>query len=86
MSDIWDDPMVKAALEDGRPAEDIAVLSCPKCGRHGYYNQGSHFTCRFCEATWFVCSEGEDAPTDGAFIRLDGFTSLADVTDNIGGP
>lgn len=79
VNDIWKDPNVKAALKDGRPAEDIAVLSCPRCGRWGYYNQGSHFWCRFCKQGWHCCTEGEEPPCDRQYLYLDGFTSLADT-------
>lgn len=79
INDIWKDTNVKAALKDGRPAEDIAVLSCPKCDRWGYYNQGSYFWCRFCKQGWFCCTEGEEPPTDRQYLHLDGFTTLADT-------
>lgn len=80
MSDIWKDPMVKVALKDGRSADDIAVLDCPKCGTTGYYNQGSHFSCRKCRRVFYCCSEDEVAPVDGrAFVRLDDFRTLADT-------
>lgn len=78
INDIWKDPNVKAALKEGRPAEDIAVLSCPKCGRFGYYNQGSSFWCRFCEQSFYCCAEDEEPP-DRPHVYLDGFTSLADT-------
>lgn len=77
--DIWKDPNVKAALKDGRPAEDIAVLSCPKCGRWGYYNQGSHFYCRHCKQGWYCCSGEEEPPPFRQYLYLEGSTSLADT-------
>lgn len=79
INDIWKDSNVKAALKDGRPAEDIAVLSCPKCGRWGYYNQGSHFWCRFCKQGWYCCTEGEEPPPDRQYIYLDEHRTLADT-------
>lgn len=79
INDIWKDSNVKAALKDGRSADDIAVLSCPKCGRWGYYNQGSHFWCRFCKQDWYCCSENEPPPADRQWLRLDEFTTLADT-------
>lgn len=60
VNDIWKDPMVKEALKDGRTPDDIRVMNCPKCGRYGYWNEGSHFSCRFCRKTWFVRSEMAD--------------------------
>ncbi len=56
INDIWKDPNVKEALKDGRGADDIWVIYCPKCGRAGYYNQGSTFYCRFCNRGW-RCSD-----------------------------
>jgi hypothetical protein len=79
MADIWKDPDVRAALKEGRSAEDIAVLACPKCGKFGYYNQGSHFYCRACKQGWYCCSEGEEPPADRQYLVLDGFLSLADT-------
>lgn len=57
VNDIWKDPEVKCALKDGRTADDIRVLSCPKCSRWGYYNEGSSFYCRFCKCSWRISSE-----------------------------
>ena|SRR5205809_3624870 len=78
-TDIWKDPRVKAALKSGRPADDSVVLSCPKCGLWGYYDQGSHFTCLHCDENWYCCSEDEAPPTDRQYLWLDGFTTLADT-------
>ena len=78
-NDIWKDPNVKAALKDGRSAEDILVLSCPKCNRWGYYNQGSSFSCRFCKESWYVCSEDEQPAPGIAFMRADDLMTLADT-------
>lgn len=86
MSDIWKDANVKAALKEGRPAEDIAVLRCPKCDEWNFYNQGSYFWCRHCEQEWYCCSEGEEPPDDRQYLFLDGFTTLADtVTETTDG-
>jgi len=54
--DIWKDPAVREALKE-RPAFDIACLRCPKCHELGYYNEGSSFTCRFCDETIRVDEE-----------------------------
>ena len=62
--DIWKDPYVREALKDGRAASDIAVMSCPTCGQYGYYNEGSSFSCRFCDLTFYVTEESD-------VIRLD---------------
>ncbi len=77
----WTDPRVKLALESGRPPTDIALLSCPKCGIFGYYNQGSHFCCRFCKEGFYVRSEDEqDAGTQPA-ILADEAIMLSDFDD-----
>jgi rubrerythrin len=80
MSDIWNDPNVNDALKEGRPSSDIAVLRCPQCGTLGYYNEGSHFSCRRC-GTGFEClSEDEEPPLDGSpYIYLDGVMQLEDL-------
>ncbi len=80
--DIWQDPNIKTALKDGRSADDIAVLSCPKCGRKGYYNQGSHFYCRFCRIGYFaVSSECDKLPTAGGpYVYVEDVITLADTT------
>lgn len=66
--DIWKDPAVKLALKEGRRANDIAVLDCPKCGMWGYYNQGSSFSCRFCDQTWRITEDME--PVTLARLRV----------------
>lgn len=81
-NDIWKSREVKEALKEGRPPSDIAVLTCPRCGRWGYYNQGSHFYCRFCQRGWYCCSEGEDSPDDRPYLYLDGFTTLEDTVQS----
>jgi len=80
VNDIWKDPRVKEALKS-RGAEDIAVLACPRCGELGYYNQGSHFTCRFCKQTWSCCTEDEEPPADRPYLYLDDVRTLADTLD-----
>src|SRR5262245_13195861 len=89
-TDIWKDPGCKDALASGRSADDIMVLSCPQCGRWGYYHQGSHFYCRFCETGFACLSEGEEPPEHGPYINLEmegeGHTTLADTLDYEEGP
>lgn len=73
--DIWKDPAVRQALKE-RPAWDIAVLRCPDCNQLGYYNEGSSFSCRFCDRLFYV---GEDDES----IRLDDtVTETTDGYDN----
>lgn len=43
------DPMVIAAIEEGRHADDIFLVECPWCGCHSYWNEGSHADCRNCK-------------------------------------
>lgn len=40
-------PGVNAALKE-RPAWDVLVVCCDRCGGQSYYNQGSHATCEWC--------------------------------------
>lgn len=77
-ADVWKSREVKAALKE-RSAHDIAVLNCPKCGRWGYYNEGSHFSCRFCKRTWYVCGEDEEPPEDRPYMYIDAHTTLAET-------
>ena len=86
VNDIWKDPMVTEALKEGRPADDIAVLACPECNRWGYYNEGSHFSCRFCDKSWYVITEDEEDRPGIPTLTLDGHTTLADtVTETTDG-
>lgn len=83
---IWSDPRIKAALRDGRHPDDIAVLNCPKCGHLGYYNEGSHFSCRHCRRSWYCCSEDEEPPFDRPWLSLDRVRMLADTVDELENP
>ena len=56
----WSDPNVKAALKGGRTPDDVYLIDCPNCGLAGYYNQGTHFTCRVCEAGYAVVADEEE--------------------------
>lgn len=78
-NDIWQDPQVKEALKSGRSAWDIMVLPCPDCNRWGYYNQGSSFSCRFCDKSWYVCSEDEPTPKPTRFMDAFDMISLHDT-------
>ncbi len=81
-NDIWKDPGVTSALKSGRSADEIAVIGCPKCSRFNYYNQGSHYWCRFCKEGWHCLTEGEEPPEGRQYLHLDnvGVISLADTT------
>lgn len=73
--DIWKDPGVKERLKEGRQAFDIQCLRCPECNNLGYYNQGSSFSCRFCDLTFRVDVD-----------MIDDMVSLADtVTETTDG-
>lgn len=72
------DPRVKERLAEGLAPEQIALLTCPKCGHDRYYNEGSHFTCDLCDLTWVCVAEGEDIPTDQPYMLVDDVMSLAD--------
>lgn len=73
--------MVREALKDGRTPDDIAVIACPKCGSYGYYNEGSHFSCRYCKLGWVILSEDEQRPPGVACIRDPDHITLADTID-----
>ena len=86
INDIWKDPQVQEALKDGRSADDIAVLACPECGCWGYYNEGSHFSCRFCDKSWHCLTEDEPPHEGIPCMYVDSHTSLADtVTETTDG-
>lgn len=76
--DIWKDPMVQDALKEGRSADDIQVIDCPMCHEYGYWNEGSHFSCRFCKKTWYVYGPDNDhfesiSLAETATITTDGY-------------
>jgi hypothetical protein len=72
----FDDPNVKEALRDGRDSSDIHLIGCYVCGEYSYYNDGSHFTCRFCD--WTLRGRKLDAVIeDGGAISLDGWSEMA---------
>ena len=50
MSRPEDDPMVVAAICEGRHADDIMLVDCPNCGIPSYWNEGSHARCHKCGA------------------------------------
>ena len=77
----WDDPNVKDALKGGRDATDIFLIDCPGCGLAGYYNNGSHFTCRACGAGYACITDDEEAPVDRPFIVLGEEYTLEDYID-----
>ena len=84
--DIWKDPAVKEALKEGRSSDDIRVMDCPKCNQWGYYNEGSSFSCRFCDKTWRVTDEmAQDSITlsDTVTVTTDGYNNetLANTGD-----
>lgn len=91
MADIWKDPMVQEALKDGRSADDIQVIACPKCGEWSYWNEGSHFSCRFCNQTWYVYGPDNDhfenvSLSDTVTVTTDGYDNqtLANPRDGQG--
>jgi hypothetical protein len=74
--DPWCDPMVKAALKDGRQPNDIFIICCPDCNRYTYYNQGSYFDCRFCDYS----ARGESLDL---LLDADEAITLDDYTDSL---
>lgn len=81
--DIWKSRSVVEALKT-RPADDIWVMDCPRCGVTSYYNQGSHFSCRGCNRTFYALSEGEES--DGRpTVNCDDARTLADTVQQYDG-
>ena len=77
---VWQDPRVKEAMKE-RSLSEIEVLNCSSCGQLGYYNLGSHFTCRHCDKTWYVLSDEEEPPIDGRpCMRPDVILTMEDVS------
>lgn len=76
--DIWKDPAVKEALRD-REAYDIAVIRCPECDQYGYYNEGSSFSCRFCDLMFLVVGEDESHPEGYRTVPADEVVRLDDT-------
>jgi hypothetical protein len=84
--DIWKDPAVKEALKSGRPASDIACLPCPECNQLGYYNEGSSFSCRFCDLTFYVVGDGDTVDIDTRWVSTEDVCQLDDtVTETTDG-
>jgi hypothetical protein len=78
-NDIWKDPAVRERLKEGHPAFDIAVLRCPDCDRLGYYNEGSTFSCRFCDLSFLVVTEDEEHPDGYRTVSSDEVIRLDDT-------
>jgi len=82
-NDIWKDSNVMSALKEGRSADDIMVIRCPKCDRFNYYNQGSSYWCKFCKQGWVCLSEGEEPPVGRQYLYLDGMESPVTLADTL---
>ena len=82
--DIWKDPNVKSALKEGRMANDIMVLECPRCNEWSYYNQGSSFYCSKCKAGFRVLGEDEEPGDTEPIVYAHEAITLADTVDNEG--
>lgn len=71
----WEDPNVKQALQDGREPNDIMLCQCLKCHGYSYYNQGSHFTCYWCN--WSVSGRRLDSLlVDGECLSLEEYDEM----------
>ena len=80
----WNDPNVKAALKQGRPASDISLICCPECGTYGYYNDGSHFSCSGDMCGYSCRGDRLDALIDnGEVITLDDYAEMAAEEEQI---
>lgn len=70
----WDDPNVKSALKQ-RGADHVYLICCFECGNYGYYNEGSHVSCQWCE--WSVSGDELDSIIDnGEVITLSDYTDM----------
>lgn len=58
-----DDPMVIAAIEEQRQADDIWIINCDCCLWWSYWNEGSHATCRNCKQDLIPLVELGEAAT-----------------------
>ena len=74
-----DDPNVKAALKERSPS-DVMLLCCPACGDYSYYNEGSHFTCYFCGAGYYVATEDEGG-FPGPFVAVEDAITVEDALE-----
>lgn len=73
----WDDPNVRRALKDGLQPSDISLICCPRCGVYGYYNDGSHFTCRDDQCGYSAGDQELDALIDmGEVTDLDEYSDI----------
>lgn len=79
INDIWKDPNVKLALKEGRSADDIMVIDCPKCNRYGYWNQGQYFFCRFCNLEFYCADDDHPGPLGIRKIFMENAITLADT-------
>jgi len=84
-TDIWKDPRLIDALKDGRNANDIMLLRCPLCLRFGYYNEGSHFTCLFCDVDFYALSEDERTIPGIPCVQAEEAVRIADTIYDGGG-
>jgi hypothetical protein len=77
LHDPYNDSNVQEALK-GRSSEEVSLACCRECGQYSYYNDGSHFTCHWCD---WSASGGilDDMIEAGKVI------SLADYADLEGG-
>jgi hypothetical protein len=70
----WEDPNVKAALKQ-RDTGHVYVMCCAECHNYSYYNEGSHFSCSWCD--WSVSGDDLDAALEnGGAITLDEYLGM----------
>jgi len=78
--------MLLERLKEREPTE-IALLECPNCGQHSYYNEGSTFYCRHCDRGYTVMGADELAEVGSPEwcqlrpVCCDDLCSLADLID-----
>jgi hypothetical protein len=82
MSNPYDDPNVRQAIADGRQPSEISLIACPRCGVYGYYNDGSHWTCRDEKCGYRASGRKMDMLIDnGEVTTLDDWSAMQVMED-----
>lgn len=77
----WKDPNVIEAIKS-RPTQEISLIQCHNCLAHSYYNDGSHFTCQWCQ--WTAEGDELDEMIDqGEVVSLDDWCELQAETEDV---
>jgi hypothetical protein len=77
--DAWEDPNVKEALKQ-RGSQDIYLICCEQCHNYCYYNEGSHFSCQWCD--WST-SAIDELIAAGEVITLDDYAEMCEGMEGV---